>query len=424
MDINTDVNNNANAKTNAKAPENRQPRVEVNQVVGNADGAHIVQLLCLNPQETLFENQYKLPDGMSYCSYVAYGTEKVGVVDTVELSMLEPWQQALRQELAGRKPDYLIVEHLEPDHSAGMGWFVKEYPDCKVVCSAKAAAMLPQFVDGVKADRVIKMGEGHTLGLGGLNLKFFMAPMVHWPEVMTAFEETTGTLFSSDAFGTFGTTFDCLTDEMRRYYFNICGKYGAPVSGLLRKLKGLDIKRICTLHGPVLESWEVLNAVENYRIWASYQPETQGVFVAYATLHGNTAEAARRLVEMLRERGVKVSEATDLARVPLSQCVSEAFRYAATVFMAPTYDAGLTPAMDDFLNHLQSKTWQKRYAAVVENGSWAPVAGRLMRKALSENFRDITILETECSIRTRLDAKSEVCLQRMADALAEIVNKK
>lgn len=400
-------------------------RVE-RSVVAEHGGAKIVQLLCLNPDERLFENQYELPTGMSYTCHVLHGTGRLAVVDTVDPSMMAQWQQALLEELDGRQPDLLVVEHLEPDHSAGMSWFLNQFPDCRVVCSAKSAVMMPQFVETpIDPSRIDKVGEGQTLDLGGLTLRFFMAPMVHWPEVMTAYEENTRTLFSADAFGTFGTEFDgpVWIDEMRRYYFNICGKYGAPVAGLLKKLKGVDINHICTLHGPVLESWEALQAVENYRVWASYQPETQGVFIAYATLHGNTAAAARRLAAMLADKGVKNVSVADLARTPLSESVSRAFRYSATVFMAATYDAGLTPAMDDFLHHLQSKTWQRRFAATVENGSWAPVAGRLMRKALSEGFRDVTLLEPCCTIRTRLDEASTAQLEVVAQTLAEIINK-
>lgn len=367
----------------------------------------------------LFENQYKLPNGVSYNSYVILD-EKTAVMDTADQRVSDEWIGNVKEALAGRNADYLVISHLEPDHSANIQRIAELYPEMKLVCSAKAAAMLPQFFDCDFSGRVITVKEGETLSLGAHTLKFIMAPMVHWPEVMVEYEETEKILFSADGFGKFGTLdvdadWDC---EARRYYFNIVGKYGAPVQTLLKKASALDIKTICPLHGPVL-SGDLSHYLERYNTWSSYEPEESGVFIAYASIHGNTAKAAIMLADMIKAKGVKVV-ASDLTKCggDLSEAVEDAFRYDRMIVAASTYDAGVFPVMAEFIAHLKSKAYQKRRVGIMENGSWAPMAAKLM-KAEFESMKDITLAENTVTIKSTVKADTVKSMEMLADEIAK-----
>ena len=367
----------------------------------------------------LFENQYKLPNGVSYNSYVILD-EKTAVMDTADQRVSDEWIGNVKAALAGRNADYLVISHLEPDHSANIQRIAELYPEMKLVCSAKAAAMLPQFFDCDFSGRVITVKEGETLSLGSHTLKFIMAPMVHWPEVMVEYEETEKILFSADGFGKFGTLdvdadWDC---EARRYYFNIVGKYGAPVQTLLKKASALDIKTICPLHGPVL-SGDLSHYLERYNTWSSYEPEESGVFIAYASIHGNTAKAALMLADMIKAKGVKVV-ASDLTKCggDLSEAVEDAFRYDRMIVAASTYDAGVFPVMAEFIAHLKSKAYQKRRVGIMENGSWAPMAAKLM-KAEFESMKDIALAENTVTIKSTVKADTVKAMEMLADEIAK-----
>ena len=371
---------------------------------------------CDDTDLDLFENQYVVPEGMAYNSYLI-DDEKIAVTDTVDVRKSDEWQANLKAALNGRKPDYLVVHHLEPDHSANIGWVMDTFADCKIVCSAKAAAFLPQFFGTDFAGRVITVKEGDTLSLGAHTLQFIMAPMIHWPEVMVSYEQSEKVLFAADAFGKFGALCNETDDwacEARRYYFNIVGKYGNPVQTLLKKAAALDIQTICPLHGPILKE-NLGYYIDLYQTWSAYQPETKGVFVAYASLHGNTAKAAEELAAMLEAKGEKVA-ISDLSRTDIAECVEDAFRYDRMVLCASSYDGGVMPLMRDFINHLADKTYQKRTVALVENGTWAPSAARTMR-ALLEPMKEITIADTVVTIKTTLTADSRAALQQLADEL-------
>ena len=367
----------------------------------------------------LFENQYKLPNGVSYNSYVILD-EKTAVMDTADQRVSDEWISNVKEALAGRNADYLVISHLEPDHSANIQRIAELYPEMKLVCSAKAAAMLPQFFDCDFSGRVITVKEGETLSLGSHTLKFIMAPMVHWPEVMVEYEETEKILFSADGFGKFGTldvdaNWDC---EARRYYFNIVGKYGAPVQTLLKKASALDIKTICPLHGPVL-SGDLSHYLERYNTWSSYEPEESGVFIAYASIHGNTAKAALMLADMIKAKGVK-AVASDLTKCggDLSEAVEDAFRYDRMIVAASTYDAGVFPVMAEFIAHLKSKAYQKRRVGIMENGSWAPMAAKLM-KAEFESMKDIALAENTVTIKSTVKADTVKAMEMLADEIAK-----
>ena len=367
----------------------------------------------------LFENQYKLPNGVSYNSYVILD-EETAVMDTADQRVSDEWIGNVKEALAGRNADYLVISHLEPDHSANIQRIAELYPEMKLVCSAKAAAMLPQFFDCDFSGRVITVKEGETLSLGAHTLKFIMAPMVHWPEVMVEYEETEKILFSADGFGKFGTLdvdadWDC---EARRYYFNIVGKYGAPVQTLLKKASALDIKTICPLHGPVL-SGDLSHYLERYNTWSSYEPEESGVFIAYASIHGNTAKAALMLADMIKAKGVKVV-ASDLTKCggDLSEAVEDAFRYDRMIVAASTYDAGVFPVMAEFIAHLKSKAYQKRRVGIMENGSWAPMAAKLM-KAEFESMKDIALAENTVTIKSTVKADTVKAMEMLADEIAK-----
>lgn len=367
----------------------------------------------------LFENQYIVPEGMSYNSWlIADG--QVAILDTADARLAEEWKRHLTQALADRQPDYLVVHHMEPDHASLVAWAMEQYPAMQIVCSTQAAKMLPQFFEGIKTDgRVCIVKEGDTLCLGQHTLRFIGAPMVHWPEVLMSYEEKSGTLFSADAFGKFGALQNETDDwacEARRYYFNICGKYGTQVKNVLKKATSPCPQAICPLHGPVLRGAALQQAVSLYETWSSYEPESEGVLVAYASIHGGTKKAAERLADMLREKGAKKVVLADLTRSDMAEVIEDAFRYPALVVAASSYDAGVFPVMHDFLYHLQIKNYQKRRLGIVENGSWAPTAGRVMR-AMIEQLKDCEIVEPMVTIRSRMKEADLPQLELLAQAM-------
>ena len=365
----------------------------------------------------LFESQYVVPEGMAYNSYVILD-EKVAILDTVDARKSAEWWANVEAVLDGRTPDYLVVQHLEPDHAALIHEVLDRYPQTKIVATAKAVQMMPQFFDSVDFEgRTIAVKEGDTLSLGSHTLQFFVAPMVHWPEVMVSYEQSEKVLFAADAFGKFGAlcnggAWDC---EARRYFINICGKYGAQVQTLLKKAATLDIKIICPLHGPVLTE-NLGHYIGLYDIWSKYEPENEGVLVAYASIHGGTAVAANRLADMLREKGAPKVVVTDLSRCDMAEAVEDAFRYSHMVVCAASYDADVFPPMHDFLHHLKLKNYQNRKVAIVENGSWAPTAGRVMRGML-EGMKNIEIVEPMVTIRSRMKESDLPAMEHLAVAL-------
>lgn len=363
----------------------------------------------------LFESQYIVPNGMAYNSYVIID-EKIAIMDTADEIVKEQWLENLKNALDGRTPDYLVIQHLEPDHSANIKLVTDLYPDVKIVCSAKAKAMLPQFAD-VNMDNVIDKKEGEALELGSHTLTFVMAPMVHWPEVMMSYENSEKILFSADAFGKFGAIdadegWSC---EARRYYFNIVGKYGAQVQAVLKKAAGLDIKTICPLHGPILTD-TIPEVLSLYNTWSSYEPEDEGVFIAYASIHGNTAKAAEKMKEILEEKGCPRVAIADLSRDDIAECVEDAFRHSTLLCMAASYDGGVFAPMADFIHHLKSKAFQNRRVALVENTSWAPTAIRTM-KAEFEQMKNITIVDKTVSIKTTLKPADIAELEELAEII-------
>ena len=364
----------------------------------------------------LFESQYPVPQGVTYNSYVI-ADEKVAVMDTVDARKTEAWLQNLEQVLNGKTPDYLVISHLEPDHSGSIEAIAKKYPEMKLVGNAKIFAMLPQFITMDVTERQVVVTEQDTLDLGSHILHFVLAPMVHWPEVMVEYEETEKVLFSADAFGRFGdldagTDWD---DEARRYYINIVGKYGGPVTALLKKAAGLDIRTICPLHGPVLTG-DLSHYIEKYQTWASYRPEEKGILIAYASIHGNTELAAKKMASILEEKGAKNVVLYDLARTDVAAVVADAFRYDRMILAAASYDAGVFPCMETFLNHLKAKAYQKRTVGLIENGSWAPSAGRVMKKALEE-CKEIEIVEPMVTIKSTLKTENLPQLSALADVI-------
>ncbi|MCR5180764.1 MAG: MBL fold metallo-hydrolase [Bacteroidaceae bacterium] len=372
-----------------------------------------------DPEQHLFESQYHTPQGMCYNSYVILD-EKIAVLDTSDSRTMGTWKANLTEALDGRQPDYLIVHHLEPDHASGIAEVCALYPGMQVVCSAKAQQMMPQyFEDSSLAARIQSVKEGDTLCLGRHTLRFIMAPMVHWPEVMTSYDETDRVLFSADGFGKFGV-YDADADdwahEARRYYFNICGKYGTPVSTLLKKASALDIQQILPLHGPVLAGEKLAEALRLYTMWSAYEAESNGVCIAHASIHGNTAAAALRLAELLRQKGCQQVVVCDLCRDDLAEAISSAFRFGKLVCMASSYDASVFPPMYDFLHHLELKAYQRRRVGLVENGSWAPSAAKTMRPIL-EGMKQVEILEPVVTLRGRLKEADQEQLSALADAL-------
>lgn len=364
----------------------------------------------------LFEGQYIIPNGISYNSYVIVDN-KIAVFDTAYACKQAEWQANLEAALNGRTPDYLIISHMEPDHSAAIKAIMDKYPSLKGICSDKAVALVKRFFGDELTARLQTVAEGETLSLGTHTLQFFMAPMVHWPEVMVTYEQSEKILFSADAFGKFGalSADEDWACEARRYYFNICGKYGMQVQALLKKAAALDIATICPLHGPILK--ENLDFyIGLYDTWSSYKPENQGIFIAYCSLHGNTAAAANTLADLLRSTSdVKVST-TDLARDDMAEAIEDAFRYDRLVLAAPTYDGGVMPVMEDFISHLKAKNYQNRKVAFIENGSWAPVAGKKMRDAML-TLKGITIVEPMVTVESTVKADTIKQLQALATAL-------
>ena len=364
----------------------------------------------------LFESQYVVPNGISYNSYVILD-EKVTVMDTVDVRKTEEWLANLEVALEGRDVDYLVVSHMEPDHASNIQRLAEKYPNIKVVGNAKTFAMIPQFFDIDLSDRSVVVKEGDTLNLGKHTLQFFMAPMVHWPEVMVAYEQSEKILFSADGFGKFGAldTDEAWTCEARRYYFNIVGKYGAQVQALLKKAATLDIQMICPLHGPILKE-DLGYYIGKYDVWSKYEPEDEGVFIAYASIHGNTAKAAKKLAEMLEAKGAKRVAIADLSRDDLAEAVEDAFRHDKLVVACSTYDGGLFPCMEDFLSHLKAKNYQKRTVAFMENGSWAPVAAKKMKEYF-EGMKEITLCEPVVTIKSTMKDDTLKVMEELAEKM-------
>ena len=372
----------------------------------------------------LFESQYIVPEGMAYNSYVILD-DKVAILDTVDGRKADEWKANLREALAGRQPDYLVVHHMEPDHSALIAWALEAYPGVTLVASAKAIQMLGQFFEGIQVDgRTLAVKEGSILELGSHSLKFIGAPMVHWPEVMVSFDEAEGALYSADAVGKFGALSKCgfygrddddWACEARRYYFNIVGKYGAPVRTLLGKLAELPIKSIRPLHGPILED-NLSEYIDLYKTWSSYAVETEGIFIACASIHGGTMVAAQKLAEILRAKGAPRVEVSDLCRSDFAENVEDAFRHSTLVLAASSYDAGVFTPMYEFLHRLQIKGFCNRKVAIIENGSWAPSAGRVMKEMLS-TMSNIEIVEPMVTIKSRMKASDLPAHELLASAI-------
>ena len=372
----------------------------------------------------LFESQYVVPEGMAYNSYLILD-EKTAILDTADARKGEAWKVRLTEALDGRKPDYLVVHHMEPDHSALIAWTMAQWPDLTLVASAKAIQMLSQFFEDLSLEgRTLTVKEGDVLPLGQHNLRFIAAPMIHWPEVMMSFDAADGALYSADAFGKFGALSKCgfygrddedWACEARRYYFNIVGKYGVPVQTLLKKVAALPVKTIRPLHGPVLED-ELDKYISLYDTWSRYEPESEGIFIACASIHGGTMEAARKLAEILKAKGAAKVVLSDLCRSDLAENVEDAFRYPTMVLAAASYDAGLFTPMHDFLHRLQAKGYSKRRVALVENGSWAPSAARVMKEMLG-TMKDVTLVEPVVTIRSRLKTADLPALETLAGAL-------
>lgn len=363
----------------------------------------------------LFESQYPVPNGVSYNSYVILD-EKVAVMDTVDRRAALDWLENLEAELKGRAPDYLVIQHLEPDHAGSIGLLAERYPNMTLVGNAKTFSMLPKFFPALAAAPALTVKEGDTLPLGSHTLTFVMAPMVHWPEVMVSYESCEKVLFSADGFGTFGalSAGQSWEKEAARYYFNIVGKYGAQVQALLKKAAGLDIRTICPLHGPVLRE-NLGFYLDKYDRWSRYEPEEKdAVLVAFATIHGNTAQAAGKMKEILERRGCGRVALVDLCREDQAVAVEEAFRCGKLVAMSPTYDGGLFPAMDHFMAHLRDKTYRSRTVALIENGSWAPSAAKHMRAYL-EAMKDVTICPTVHTIQGAVKEADVAAMERIAD---------
>ncbi len=364
----------------------------------------------------LFEGQYIVPEGMAYNSY-AIMDEKIAIMDTVDAAFTEEWLGNIKAVLGDKNPDYLVIHHMEPDHSANIANFVDAYPEAKIVSSAKAFSMMKNFFGTDFADKQVVIGGGDTLSLGRHELTFVTAPMVHWPEVVVSYDSTDKILFSADAFGKFGAL-DADEDwacEARRYYFGIVGKYGAQVQLLLKKAAALDIQTICPLHGPILT--ENLGYYLNlYNIWSSYQTETDGVMIAYTSVYGNTKKAALKLAEMLEAKGCPKVAVNDLARCDMAEAVEDAFRYGKIVLATTTYNGEIFPFMREFINHLTERNFQNKTVGIIENGSWAPLAAKVMKEML-EKSKNLTFTDTTVKIMSALNAESTAQLEALADEL-------
>jgi flavorubredoxin len=376
----------------------------------------ILYVGCNDENLDLFEGQYQVPNGVSYNSYVILD-EKVAVLDTIDKRVTKEWIDNLENALGDRKIDYLIVSHMEPDHAANIQTLVEKYPEVKVVGNAKTFTLISQFFNLDLTQRSVVVKEGETLELGSHTLQFLMAPMVHWPEVMVTYEKSEKILFSADAFGKFGVLDieDKWEDEARRYYFNIVGKYGAPVQTLLKKAANLEISMICPLHGPVLND-NLEYYLNKYNTWSSYEAEEEGVLVAYASIYGNTAKAAEKMIEILESKGINNVVLVDLARTDSSKALEYAFRYSKLIVAASTYDASVFPCMKEFLLHLQHKNYQKRTIGIIENGSWAPAAAKVM-KSIIETMKDVVVCETIVSIKSTMNEENLKQMEELANQL-------
>lgn len=364
----------------------------------------------------LFESQYVVPNGIAYNSYVILD-KKIAVMDTVDKRRTNEWLINLEKALEGKKPDYLVISHLEPDHASNIKLIAEKFPNMKLVGNVKTFNMLPQFFDLDVNDRTVVVKEGETLDLGEHKLTFYMAPMVHWPEVMVSYESEEKVLFSADGFGKFGAldTDEDWACEARRYYFNICGKYGVQVQNLLKKAATLDIKTICPLHGPILKE-NLSYYINLYDIWSKYEAETDGVFIAYASIHGNTKAVAEKLCEILKSKTDLKISISDLSRSDMAEDIEDAFRYSRLVVAAPTYDGGIFPVANDFLHHLEIKAYKNRRVALIENGSWAPMAGKVMRSYF-EKMKNIELTPTTVTIKSSMKPENIAQLEKLADEI-------
>ena len=361
----------------------------------------------------LFESQYIVPNGISYNSYIIKD-EKIVVMDTVDRRKTNEWFENLENALQGSLVDYLVISHLEPDHSANIKLLMEKYPNMKLVGNKRTFDMLPQFFDVDLTGKTIVVAEGDTLDIGTHKLQFFMAPMVHWPEVMVTYEQTEKVLFTADGFGKFGSldTDEDWACEARRYYFNIVGKYGIQVQSLLKKVATLDVKIICPLHGPILKE-TISYYINKYDIWSKYEPEDEGVLIAYNSIHGNTEKAVEKLREILVEAGAKKVVVSDLAREDMAEVIEDGFRYDSMILACPTYDAGLFPYMEKFLRHLKHKNYQNRRVGIIENGSWAPMAAKCMKDIVGE-MKDIDVCEPIITIKTTINANNIEEMKKLA----------
>lgn len=374
----------------------------------------------------LFESQYIVPQGISYNSYIIRD-EKIAILDTCDARKADEWQSNLKEALEGASPDYLVVHHMEPDHSGLVKWTMDHYSSCTLVCSAAAAKMLKQFCpESDFSERTQLVKEGDILALGEHKLKFIGAPMVHWPEVLMSYDEADGTLYSADGFGKFGALSECgfygrddddWACEARRYYFNIVGKFGGPVQTVLGKVGKLEVKRICPLHGPILED-HLEQYISLYNTWSNYEAEVDGVFIACASIHGGTLEAAQRLAEMLKEKGVKKVSLSDLSRSDIAENVEDAFKYSKMILAAASYDGGVFSPMHDFMHRLKIKGYSKRRVGLLENGSWAPCAARTMKEMLSE-MKEIELIEPVVTIRSKMTHSDTSSLEKLCDAIID-----
>ena len=366
----------------------------------------------------LFESQYVVPEGISYNSYIIFD-EKTVIMDTVDKRASNEWLENISKEFENRKePEYLVVSHLEPDHSANIMEVVKRFPNIKIILSARAANMINQFFAEDLSSRLVIVNEGDSIDLGKHKLKFYMAPMVHWPEVMFTYDETDKVLFSADGFGKFGNTSDTeekWLPEARRYFINICGKYGAQVQAILKKASTLDIKIICPLHGTILKE-NLSYYINKYDIWSSYKPEEEGILVAYNSIHGNTRRAIYNLVDMIKSKGITDIEIADLARDDMAETVGYAFMLDKMIIATPTYDAGLFPTTEKFLRTLKHKNYQNRKVGIIENGSWAPMSGKLMKELFAE-MKDIEIVEPIVTIKTTANSATEEQFSKLIDSM-------
>ena len=366
----------------------------------------------------LFESQYVVPNGVSYNSYIIMD-EKIAIMDTVDKRGTDEWLQNVERTLDGRTPDYLVVQHMEPDHAGSVQVIAEKYPSMKIVANVKTFGMMEQFFTFDLSDRKVEVKEMDTLSLGAHTLTFVMAPMVHWPEVMVSYESTEKILFSADGFGKFGAldADEDWTCEARRYFINIVGKYGVQVQALLKKAATLDIAMICPLHGPILKE-NLGYYIEKYDTWSSYRPEDRGILVAYASIHGNTKAAVEEFAHMLEDKGAEKVSVMDLARCDMAEAIEDAYRYDRLVVACPTYDGSLFPCMEDFLYHLKIKNFQNRKVGIIENGTWAPQSGKQM-SAYFEGMKNITLVDPKVTIKSTLNAQSRKTLEELADAIVK-----